>query len=81
MLVLARPIGSSVLVGPIGFKIVRIDGSRVRVGITAPQDWSIHRDDVLREIGERDPKGLRMLGYGLTADGVIAPQWVLDEAA
>lgn len=46
MLVLARAVGERILIGPdIVVKIVRVEGDQVRVGIDAPREVRILRDD------------------------------------
>ncbi|MBX3746073.1 MAG: carbon storage regulator CsrA [Verrucomicrobiae bacterium] len=51
MLVLTRKINESVVIGgSITVRIVRIDGDQVRLGIEAPQDVPVHRQEVYDEI-------------------------------
>ena len=47
MLVLTRKSGQGVVIGDdIRISIVSIDGDRVRVGIDAPKEISVHREEV-----------------------------------
>lgn len=58
MLVLTRKPGEGINVGDtIHFKIVRVNGNRVTVGVEAPRDVRIVRDELppLREEGEDKP--------------------------
>ena len=47
MLVLTRRVGESVMVGKSAkFTLLRVRGNRIRVGINAPQDVTIRRQEV-----------------------------------
>jgi carbon storage regulator len=51
MLILSRKVGESVVIdGRIVVKIVRLDGDIVKVGIEAPSDVPVHRQEVYDEI-------------------------------
>jgi carbon storage regulator len=51
MLVLSRKVGESVIIGSnIVVTVVRVDGEAVRLGISAPEDVSVHRREVYEEI-------------------------------
>lgn len=51
MLILSRKINESVVIdGNITVKILRIDGDQVRIGIQAPSDVPVHRQEVYDEI-------------------------------
>ncbi|MBL6714797.1 MAG: carbon storage regulator CsrA [Pseudomonadales bacterium] len=47
MLILTRKVGESVLIGDgIKVSILAVKGNQVRVGIDAPKDVSVHREEV-----------------------------------
>jgi carbon storage regulator CsrA len=47
MLVLTRKIGEEIVIaGNIRVRIIRIDGGKVRIGIVAPDDVSVDREEV-----------------------------------
>jgi carbon storage regulator len=49
MLVLTRKIGEQIIIdGCISVEIVAIDGNKVRVGITAPPDVRVDREEIHR---------------------------------
>jgi carbon storage regulator len=51
MLILSRKAGESVVIdGRIVVKIVRLDGDVIKVGIEAPADVPVHRQEVYDEI-------------------------------
>ncbi len=45
MLVISRKPGESIVVGPATIKIVKLQGSSVRLGIDAPKHWGIYRQE------------------------------------
>lgn len=52
MLVLSRRVGESVIInGNIKVMVVKVKGSEeVRIGIEAPKDVTVHREEIQREI-------------------------------
>jgi len=51
MLILSRKTGETVVIdGRVRVKIVRVEGDVVKVGIEAPSDVSIHRQEIYDEI-------------------------------
>jgi carbon storage regulator len=56
MLVLRRKVGESiVLAGVINVSVLAVEGERVKIGISAPPDVSIVREELLR-INEPEPE-------------------------
>ena len=56
MLVLTRRVGEQIVInGGIRITLVAIRGDRVRLGVTAPKETMVYRQEVReRRIGERD---------------------------
>jgi carbon storage regulator len=53
MLVLSRKKGESIQIGnDILLTVVEIRGDKVRLGIQAPRDVTVHREEVVRAIAE-----------------------------
>ena len=50
MLVLSRRIGEEIVIdNQIRVKIVAIQGNRVKLGVVAPEDVTVHRDEIHRK--------------------------------
>ena len=63
MLVLSRKINESIIIGDdIEITIVGIAGRKVRIGVNAPKDISVHRKEVYEEI----KKDAEKAGSGLS---------------
>lgn len=53
MLILTRRVGESVMIGDdVVVTVLGIKGNQVRIGINAPKDVSVHRDEIYRRIQE-----------------------------
>ncbi len=51
MLILSRKIGESIVIdGRIHVKVMRVDGEVVKLGIEAPMEVPVHRQEVYEEI-------------------------------
>lgn len=51
MLILTRRMGESITIGDeVSVSILGIKGNQVRVGIDAPKDISVHREEIYRKI-------------------------------
>jgi carbon storage regulator len=51
MLVLARKVGQSIIVGDnVEIVVVEVRGDQVRLGITAPRSIAVHRKELLEQI-------------------------------
>lgn len=59
MLILSRKSGESIIIdGRIVVKIVRVEGEVVKVGILAPADLPVHRQEVYEEIQRNNRQAL-----------------------
>ncbi len=60
MLVLSRKRGERIVIGPhVELAIVDIRGNTVRLGVEAPRDISIHRQEVCRRIQDEDRNAVK----------------------
>jgi len=51
MLVLTRKVGEEILIGDsIKIKVIEISGSKVRLGIDAPAEMRIYREEILERV-------------------------------
>jgi carbon storage regulator len=59
MLILSRKSGESIVIdGRIHVKIIRVEGEVVKVGIEAPMDVPVHRQEVYEEIQRSNQQAL-----------------------
>jgi carbon storage regulator len=57
MLVLRRKVGESiVLAGVINISVLAVEGERVKIGISAPPDVTIVREELLRASNTENPE-------------------------
>lgn len=65
MLVLSRKVGECIMIGDaIKVTVVELGGDKVRIGIEAPRDISVHREEVYRLIQENRIDGEDSSGFG-----------------
>jgi len=51
MLILTRKIGETIVIGDnITVTVLNIKGNQIRIGINAPQDIQIHRNEIYQKI-------------------------------
>jgi carbon storage regulator len=64
MLVLSRKIGEEIIIADnIRVKVVGVQGNRVKLGVVAPEDVTIHREEIFRiraTFGEPAPDHFRV---------------------
>ena len=59
MLILSRRLNESIVIdGRIIVKVVRVDGEVVKLGIAAPMDVPVHRQEIYEEIQKNNQEAL-----------------------
>lgn len=54
MLILTRKVGESLLIGDdISVTVLSVRGNQVKIGINAPKDVSVHREEIYQRIKQR----------------------------
>lgn len=57
MLVLTRRVGQKFFIGhDISVEIISVDGSQVRIGISAPKEIVVHREEIYNRINKEGNK-------------------------
>jgi carbon storage regulator len=55
LLILTRKVGETVAIGDqVKVQVVEVKGRQVRLGITAPADCAVHREEVFQRIQEQN---------------------------
>ena len=55
MLILTRRVGETLMIGDaVTVTILGVKGNQVRVGINAPKDVAVHREEIFQKIGQAD---------------------------
>jgi len=58
MLVLSRKVGEAIQAGSVWVKVIEVNGNKVRLGLTAPEDIAILREEL---IPSSDPEPLDLV--------------------
>lgn len=59
MLVLTRKLDQSIVISDsIVIQVIEVRGDKVRLGITAPKDITVHRDEVYKAIQSKDVQSM-----------------------
>jgi len=57
MLVLSRRVGESLMIGDeVTITVLGVNGNQVRIGINAPKDVPVHREEIYQRIQKNEDK-------------------------
>jgi carbon storage regulator len=58
VLILTRKVGETVMIGnDVSITVLRVKGNQVRLGVDAPKDVSVQRQEIFERIASGDGKG------------------------
>lgn len=58
MLILTRRVGETLMIGDeVAVTILGVKGNQVRIGVKAPRDVSVHREEIYDRIHHEDSEG------------------------
>jgi carbon storage regulator len=64
MLILTRRVGESVVIGDdVDVTVLGVKGNQVRLGVKAPRDVSVHREEIYQRICKEAENGGGSLGH------------------
>lgn len=63
MLILSREIGESIVIdGRITVRVLRLEGGAIKLGIEAPAEVAVHRQEIYQEIQRSNQQALTQVG-------------------
>lgn len=58
MLILTRRVGETLMIGDeVSVTVLGVKGNQVRIGVDAPRDVSVHREEIFNRIKDESDKG------------------------
>jgi carbon storage regulator len=65
MLILTRRVGETVMIGEdVTVTVLGVKGNQVRIGVNAPRDVAVHREEIFERIKREEQDGTSQAGPG-----------------
>ena len=65
MLILTRRVGETVMIGnDVTVTVLGVKGNQVRIGVNAPRDVAVHREEIYERIKREEQEGTAAPGQG-----------------
>ncbi len=65
MLILTRRVGESLMIGDeVNVTVLGIKGNQARIGVNAPKEVSVHREEIYQRIQEENESGNKVVNGG-----------------
>ncbi len=62
MLILTRRVGESLMIGDeVNVTVLGIKGNQVRIGVNAPKEVAVHREEIYQRIQEENDSGNKVV--------------------
>ena len=72
MLILTRRVGETLMIGDeVTVTVLGVKGNQVRIGVNAPKDVAVHREEIYERIKREEEQGTE--GDDSDANGNVAP--------
>ena len=72
MLILTRRVGETLMIGEeVTVTVLGVKGNQVRIGVNAPKDVAVHREEIYERIKREEEQGTE--GDDSDANGNVAP--------
>ena len=70
MLILTRRVGETVMIGnDVTVTVLGVKGNQVRIGVNAPRDVAVHREEIFERIKREEQEGGSAARPGKSGDG------------